>query len=320
MTRIGIIENPRSQQNQKEFGQLALAARNAGIKIYASLENFEDLGGILKDFANEGVDLLVLSGGDGTVQAALTELTLQQPFETLPRIAIMAGGMTNMTAADVGLSGKGIKGFERLLKVVEGGALPRKLVHRHLLKLENIKDHSPQVGMFFGCAAITRAIESCRSTVHPLKAEAEVASGITLAKLLWRWLTTGRDDDGVLRGDRISIAVDGEELGEKDYLLVLATTLDRLVLKSRPFWNDAGGDFRLTSIAYPPHRLARNAWGVLYGGAERRLDPAHYFSCGTKRIALKMDCPFTLDGQLFDPHPDLPLLLSAEAEADFVRI
>lgn len=320
MTRIGIIENPRSQQNQKEFGQLAMAARNASIKSYASLENFEDLGSILKDFANEGVDLLVLSGGDGTVQATLTELTLQQPFEHLPRIAIMARGMTNMTAADIGLLGKGIKGFERLLKVVEGDTLPRKLVRRHLLKLENLKDHSPQVGMFFGCAAITRAIESCRSTVHPLKAEAEVASGITLAKLLWQWLTTGHDDEGVLRGDRISIAIDGEELSEKDYLLILATTLDRLVLKSRPFWNDTGGDFRLTSIGYPPQKLVRNAWRVLYGGRERRLDPAHFFSCGAKQVALKMDCPFTLDGELFDPHPDLPLLLSAEAKADFVRI
>ena len=196
MTRIGIIENPRSQQNQKEFGELAQAAKNASIENYASLENFDDLGNILKDFGNKGVNLLVLSGGDGTVQATLTELTLKHPFETLPRIAIMARGMTNMTAADVGLSGKGVKGFERLLKAVENGSLPSKLVHRHLLKLENIKDHSPRVGMFFGCAAITRAIETCRSQVHPLKAEAEVASGITLAKLLWQWVTTGHDDNG----------------------------------------------------------------------------------------------------------------------------
>ena len=320
MTRIGIIENPRSQQNQKEFGQLAQAAKNASIENYASLENFDDLGNILKDFGNKGVNLLVLSGGDGTVQATLTELTLKHPFETLPRIAIMARGMTNMTAADVGLSGKGVKGFERLLKAVENGSLPSKLVHRHLLKLENIKDHSPRVGMFFGCAAITRAIETCRSQVHPLKAEAEVASGITLAKLLWQWVTTGHDDNGVLRGDKISIVIDGKELGEKDYLLILATTLDRLVLKSRPFWNDIGGDFRLTSISYPPKRLIRNAWRVLYGGGERRLDPAHYSSCGAKQVALKMECPFTLDGELFDPHPELPLLPSAEARAEFVRI
>ena len=98
------------------------------------------------------------------------------------------------------------------------------------------------------------------------------------------------------------------------------TTLDRLVLNSRPFWNDESGDFRLTSIGYPPQKLLRNAWRILYGGKDRQLDPAHYFSCGARQVSLKMQCPFTLDGQLFDPHPDLPLILSAEAEADFVRI
>ncbi|MDX1401035.1 MAG: hypothetical protein R3245_03860, partial [Kiloniellales bacterium] len=259
-----------------------------------------------------------------TVQATLTRLILDKPFETLPMLAILPRGMTNMTAADIGISGKGSKGLLKLFDVVQRNDLESTIQKRRLLKLSNIKGYEPQIGMFFGTAGITRAIEVCRSSVHSMNFEAEIANGLTLAKLLFQWARSGGRDDSVLHGDNILVEIDGLKFEEKSYLLVLATTLEKLVLKSRPFWNcepdGNDGHLHYTAISYPPRKLLRNALKILYGGKQRSLPPEDYRSQDAQRVTLRMNCAFTLDGQLFEPHAEDPLILSAEDQASFVRI
>src|SRR3546814_16318417 len=87
-----------------------------------------------------------------------------------------------------------------------------------------------------------------------------------------------------------------------DALLVLTTTLERLVLGSRPFWGGAGGALRFTAIAYPPEGLLRNARPVLFGGEDRAL-PAGYLSRAGHTIALALDCPSTPPAALSPPTP-----------------
>lgn len=318
MMRAGIIENPYSQRNKRRMGRLEAMAREADGAHYVRLDDMADLPAILADFADQGLELLVLSGGDGTVQAALTELVESRPFERLPAIAIAPRGMTNMTANDVGVSGE--RKLARLFELQRSGQLTDHLHRRHLLRIENIHGHGPQVGMFFGGAGIYRAIETCRQKIHSLKFESELANGLTLATLLVRWLLTGGRDDHVLRSDRATVTLDDEDLGERDYLLFLATTLDRLVLRSRPFWNVGGRSIRYTSIAYPPRRLLCSARRILYGGDDRGLPTDCYMSRGTDRVELTLSSPFTLDGQLFEPDPANPLVLTAEHSAEFVRL
>ena len=239
--------------------------------------------------------------------------------------------MTNMTASDVGLkSGKGCKrpGASALARL-EAGDLKARLedgsrgavIERHLLRLENIaEDTPPQVGMFFGGAGIYRAIQACRNAIHPLKVEAEVANGLTLAALLGRFLLRGGKEDEVTRGDPITVTIDGAPPRHGNQLVVLATTLDRLVLGSRPFWNQEAGDFRYTEIAFPPRRLFRQLPKLLWAEERRNFSDPGYLSRGARVVTLAMDCPFTLDGQLFDPDPERPLRLTAPDSARFVRV
>ena len=51
-----------------------------------------------------------------------------------------------------------------------------------------------------------------------------------------------------------------------------------------------------------------------------RFNAAGYNSRSADRIALDMESPFTLDGELFEPLPDRPIVLTADAEASFVRV
>jgi hypothetical protein len=177
--------------------------------------------------------------------------------------------------------------------------------------------------MFFGGAGIPRAIEACRRKVHPYRIKSDAAAAVTLAGLLADWLLRrGRrdgKDGGIFYGDRITVTIDGGEAETCDRLVILATTLNRLILGSRPFWG-GGGDLRFTSIGYPPERMLRYAWRLLYGGEDRAVPTQSYRSHGARRVALGMTCPFTIDGEIFGPTPGKEVVLTAADEARFARL
>src|SRR3546814_6271333 len=87
----------------------------------------------------------------------------------------------------------------------------------------------------------------------------------------------GAGQGGIFYGDRVGMTFDDGRTETLEALLVLATTLERLVLGSRPFWGGGGGHLRFTAVAYPPQGLLRHARRVLYGGEDRAL-PAGYRS------------------------------------------
>lgn len=317
--KVAVIANPLSQRNKGGLDRLEAFVRDRADLLYHRLDDFSALPAVLSDWADSGVTTLALCGGDGTVQAALTELLEGQPFETLPLIAVLPAGMTNMIAADVGVKGRPHDSLARVLAILQDGDPAPNTHSRRLLRVDNIKDFTPQAGMFFGGSGIVRAILACRRHVHRLKFESELANGVTLAGLVLRWLLRGGRPDDVFHADAIAIGLDGAAPENRDCALVLASTLEKLTLNSRPFWNLGAGDFYFTTVDYPPPKLARSLLRLLGQGEDRKLPDPGYSSQGAKRVELTMECPFTLDGQLFRPQAGKPLVLTAPAVASFLR-
>jgi hypothetical protein len=154
-----------------------------------------------------------------------------------------------------------------------------------------------------------------------MQLESDTAAAVTLAGLLGRWLLgRSREDDRIFYGDRVTLRIDDGEAVTTSSLIILAATLERLILGSRPFWGGGNGDLRFTEIVYPPERLLRYARRILYGGEDRQLPQSSYRSSSARRVELTMECPFTLDGEFFQPTPGRPLVLTAADEARFVRL
>ena len=325
--RIGVISNPGSQRNKAGLSEVTQLLDGAPDLDHVVLEQITDIPGILEGFARREVGVLAVAGGDGTVQAVLTELYNRRPFETLPLLVVVPRGMTNMIAADVGLKRRGLEGLKRLI-AAEAQDLNRATLTRRILRLENALTLPPQYGMFFGGAGIPRAIDVCRSKVHPYNIKADTAAAVTLAGLLGDWLLRrgrrGKEEGGILYGDKVEATIDGGPTETWESLILVATTLDKLILGSRPFWGPEPetdeGRFRFTSIAYPPKGMLRYAWRILYGGPQRKLPEETYKSFSPRHLTLAIDCPFTLDGEIFDPTPGAPVILTAADEARFVRL
>jgi Diacylglycerol kinase catalytic domain len=317
--KIGLISNPTSQLNRGGLDEVRAASVGIRDLVHVVTDGAQSLGEILVELARQEVGLLVVAGGDGTVQRVLTELLEIRPFEPVPPVAILARGMANMTAADVGLRGRPARALPHLIDAARSGDLASLVEHRHVLRVENIRGLPPQRCVFLGAAAIYDAIEFCCRRVYTLGLRGNLGMGLTLAGFLLRE-RFGRDGQRAIRGRDIGITVDDRPVSQARRLLVLATTLDRLVLGSRPFWGEDAKRIRFTSIAHPPVRLIRSTPKVLYGWRRAALPRDAYVSGGAERLVLGLDSAFTLDGELFEPDLQAPLLVTAPDRVGFVRL
>ena len=317
--KIGLISNMRSRRNRRAFPEVPAAGVGQVEFIDRRLKGVEGLAEVLADFARAEVGVIAINGGDGTVSAVLTELLGRRCSSYQPALALLSGGTTNMCAADVGLKGGNGKALRRLMERAAQSNFDTALVEREVFRLAYRPDRAPIYGMFFGTAAICRAIMLCRELIHPMKLESTAAAAATLTYLLLRRALRGGKDDSVIRGDEMTVGFEGEAGQRTDQLLALVTTLDRLVLGSQPFWGNGGGALRYTGIAYPPRRLLRLAHRILYGGADRRLPTGHYVSRNIDRIKFAMTCPFTVDGELFQPVEGTPVELGRGGRVRFVQ-
>ena len=320
---IGLISNPLSQRNKALPGKLRDAAESAGSVAFASLDRMDALDGIIDGFGQKGVEVLAIDGGDGTVQAALTALFSRRAAgrdggRPLPHLCILPGGMTNLIAGDVGAPGRRADALRRLTRIVGNGRIARHTVTRHVIRVRYGDGASCRYGMFFGAGAVPPAIMMCRRVVHPMNVKGSGAVALTVMGLLLRHGLFDRSEGNVFRGRNMRLAWDGGQARNGQQLLLLASTLDRLALGTRPFWGAGSDGVKITAIAWPARRLIRSLPALLFGGSTRRLDPGTFTSITTSRAELHLDEPFTLDGEMYTPQPGTPVVLEDAGTVSFV--
>jgi len=322
MTSLAVISNPRSQRNRR--GALpalrAILADHPDVR-HDEIQDFDDLGALIVNLIRSGVEVIAVNGGDGTVQAVLTELGRRDLNGHVPKLAVLAGGMTNVIAKDVGFDGSPEKALRRLLAGLNGrGGEGLGDVTRPLIGLSLSPSEPTTYGMFFGAAGFYEAVRLANDRVRSKGIAGNLASASTLVLSITR-LLLGRSDqrDPLCRGEPVALEVDGEKEKAQQSLVLLATTLDRLMLGLMPFWDGDGEGIRFTNVACPPKRLARALLPVLRGRPKTWMRAAGYRSGAARDLSIEIDSPVVLDGEIFHPHPGVPVRLSGERLQTFVR-
>lgn len=319
MRRIAVISNPHSERNKAHRSRRFHAdCRCAGV-LLVKLADFAELPEIVAEFARAGVELVIVDGGDGTVQAVLNALLGAAAYR--PKIAVIASGMTNLIAADVGLNGHSRRSLRRLLdaRAMDDplSVSTRSTIRMELLPSAIAPAGRTTYGMFFGAAVIHHVAQFTLRHIHPagIKHTAGVATALAVAasRLL-------RRDDDWRKGERIDIAVDETELGTRRHFLLLATTLHRLVLGLHPFWDDTSGPLRFLDIAAPPFRFPHALLPTLFGSPRRWMVSNGYRSGRADRLRIVLSSPFMLDGQVFEPESAQTVVLSAGPTIEFARL
>lgn len=283
-----------------------------------------DAGGIgeaLQHLAERGVDVLAVSGGDGTLQRALTELLANgQIFPRLPLVAPLRAGRTNMSALDIGSDRNPARALERLRQLTRDNSIQSRVVKRPVLRVNLGDEDGAQYGMFCGVGTIHRAIELTHRMFPYGRTQGVFGSGFVTGFLLLKHVLGQRD--GILDPDEVGIALDGTRVSAHRFRLVIATTLDRLFLKMNPFWGRERAPIRFTALEPDGRRPMTNVLKVLRG--VEPVDEAGATECGYTShnvftSQLTLDCGLTIDGEIFAPRPGRTVTLTADERLRFVR-
>jgi diacylglycerol kinase family enzyme len=272
----------------------------------------------LATLARQNVELLVVNGGDGTLQYTLTQILTTDDFMNIPMVAPLRGGRTNMSARDIGSHRNSVKGLEGLLEDVKAGRLDDRLVDRPLLRVQTLRDREIHYGFFFGAGMIHRAIDLTHNIFPRGKSQGSFGAGLVTAGLILRAIAKRRD--GVLKPDKAQIVLDDELVESGEFFLIVASSLQRLFLGINPFWGIEKAPVRFTALASGSERIAVAAPGILRGKPRSFVRPeAGYTSRNVEVAELRIDDGFTVDGEIIPPRSGEIVRISGDRRIRFVR-
>jgi hypothetical protein len=313
-----LISNPLSERNRQRQPAMREAVAGHPDLLHEELDSVHATADVLRDFARREVGLLIVSGGDGTVQKVLTELLNGQEFDPLPAVAVLPSGMSNLIAGDVGPRGDPVQSLISLCRMAEDPTVARVTAERSVLSLQRVPAEPPVHGMFLGTAAFYHATMMARHQVHAAGAKHDFAIAVTLGLALLHLVTGWGGSSALSRGEPMIIDVNGRKTAPEEYLLFMATTLERLHLRMMPFWGEGHGALRYTHIGFPPQQVWRAVLPVVRGRPRPWMVARGYESGWTEECRLTLQCPIVLDGEIFTPEPGTPVTVRADRRVTFV--
>ena len=178
--RIALLSNPKSTGNIAKLAQIREYCADHPDVFHYEVEHASQIGEAMKSIARVRPKVLAINGGDGTVQATLTELYNGGHFgEAPPPVAVLPSGKTNLIALDLGARGDPVATLERLIELARSEDLERYTVARELIALRHGDDDRPIIGMFLGGAGLADTMLYCRDKIYPLGLPNSIAHGIT---------------------------------------------------------------------------------------------------------------------------------------------
>jgi diacylglycerol kinase family enzyme len=290
--------------------------------FHYEVEHVDQIGTALKTIALVEPRVLVINGGDGTVQAALTEIYNGGHFgDSPPPVAVLPNGKTNLIAHDLGASGDPLEALEQVLAIARSDMAPH-IVQRELIALSGgARGGKPVLGMFLGGAGLADTMLYCRHKIYPLGLPNGLAHMLALTLGLL----------GVLLGRRasflpprpaalkVSVIKRGEWNGQFAFLMV--TTLQRLLFKGHmPGAGPRTGAMQLLVIDRNIGSLLGAFVAAVRGRLGRkRLSGVHLERGDEIRIEGDMS-NVLLDGELFQADCGRPIVLKPTAPVPFVTL
>src|SRR5262249_46349497 len=145
----------------------------------------------------------------------------------------------------------------------------RTIVRRRLMALHHGPHAAPAYGLFFGAAAVVQGTIISRRSVDRIGFRDSAGPFTGLLSLVGPMLV-GRNP---IRPVKAKVTLDGEVLPEASYLAIFGTTMERLSMGLRPFWDHVGKPLKITLVREHPRFLMRVLWHGINGRAHPELTP-----------------------------------------------
>ena len=292
MNSIGFLINPQAGRVRGRVAAVRAAATRVGVCREAT--DLAGIGQAARELVESGAEILAINGGDGTVQGAITAVL--GAGLALPELAIIPGGTTNMTANDFHGRLSMNAAMEAAIRAAGLPAVERARVRRPLIEAK-LPSGERQVGLFLSAGATLTGMDHFRENVGSKGLRDELSAGISLVRGL---IGLARGEDAWSQGPEIDYRLGPDEPWHDGQALVIATTLERLIMGLRPWWGSQPLPMHVTAIGHEPRRLLRRAPALLRGRGGAGLGPEEgYRSDNAGAIELRPGGAIGLDGEVF---------------------
>jgi diacylglycerol kinase (ATP) len=293
---IGLITNPRSRVNQRDPGRARRLSYLVGSHGNAeATQSIDDLYRVCEEFKKERIDVLGISGGDGTMHHTLTAMIRTYGDEPLPPVAILRGGTMNTIARSFGIFGDAPQLTFELVDRHRRGLLPTiPWFEREILQVGDA------YGFIFGNGIIYNFLNEYYASGNP--------SPGTAAQLILRaagsTMVRGPLARRIYKRFHARVVADGDRWACEDFVTVAAAVVEQIGLGFKPFYraNDAGDAFALLGIHTDAVGFVSELPNILAGKPMRRdkvIDQA------ARHVVFEADEPleYIIDGDTYVQEP-----------------
>lgn len=321
MARVALLSNPRSTGNQSLLPRIrAFCAEHPEIFHY-EVEDVDQIGEALRTIARVEPSVLVINGGDGTVQAALTELHHGEHFgSSRPPVAVLPNGKTNLIALDLGAVGDPLAALARVLEMSRTDLAPH-IVARELISLSNgVAGGRSVMGMFLGGAGLADVILYCRHKIYPLGLPNGVSHVLTAMALVASLIFGMRAKFLPPAANLVRVQVTRQGVQSSRFAWLLVTTLEKMLLSSSM---DPGatnrGSLKLLGVEQGPLPLVRAIYAAVGGTLGRSKIAGVHIESGDEIRIEGRNSSVILDGELFEGGIGRPIILTPTAPVSFLK-
>lgn len=312
MSGIGVVLNPRSGRNLRDPQAAFRLAKTLGDHgVVREARSVDELHRIAEDFKALSIDVLGISGGDGTNHVTITGFLDVYGPRTLPHLAFLRGGTQNNLANSLGIRRGRPEGLlEQLLHAyLQRASQPLAHVERRVMRIggEGAYHYGFLVGTGVVCGFLSEYYGDGKVIHSPL-----VAAAKTLARGVGSTLVHGEMIKRMAQPFRGSVHFsDGTSWEERDYLSIAAGTIDRIGLNFRPFYRYAERDdaFHALGIYATPFQFVCDLPRIWR--AEPMREHRTYEACTSQMVirsaAGRMQ--YMIDGDLHEKRGDLEVSL-----------
>ena len=321
MAGIGVVLNPRSRRNLRDPRAADRLARRLGdVGVVRQANSIDELYRIAEDFRRDHIDVLAISGGDGTNHVTLTGFLDVYGGHTMPQVALLRGGTMNTVANSVGVRHGRPEGLlGRLIRdYAQQASMPLENVERNVMRIAPTDGTKAHYGFLFGTGVVHGFLAEyyAGGDPTPLVAAKVLARGIGSAMI------RGQTIRRMAKPFRGSVKLgDGAAWEERDYLAVAAGTIAHIGLNFKPFhrYDEVPGRFHLLGIHTTPWSFVKDLPRIHRGEPMR---PGKTFDALLDRAVVRSadgHMRYMIDGDLHEARGDVEVTIGPKVKLVVVR-
>ena len=264
--------------------------------------DIDDLHRVAEAFKSRDIDVLAISGGDGTIHFTLTTFLRIYGEKPLPKITFLRGGTLNTIAATLGIKGNTEKLMSDLLiKYHEDKSFKEKK-----LRLTKIND---DYGCIFGMGVIYNFMADYykHPTVNPLVAAQTLTTSVLSA------LVNGATSRNMFKRFDADVIVNGKKWPFANYAAVFSGSIRQLGLEFNVFRHMLTQNEKFTTIGISatPQEVVPHL-KKLHDGKPTTSPNIIDEAAATMEIYLAKPLPYTIDGDMLEPLDTFKLSVGPE--------